>query len=102
MALILGSLGLLLAEPVGRGIGRPGERPGARPSPIDHLPNTWVAPLWIGIAQLCIVVVTSRVAGLRDKVAPAVLIAVGLLTTVAIVCAFASPAPGASERLPSS
>jgi hypothetical protein len=81
----MASLGLLLAEPVGRAIGRPGLRPGARPSPIDHLPKTWLAPLWIGVAQLCIVLISA-----------------GVLTTVAIVCAFASPAPDASERLPSS
>jgi hypothetical protein len=87
----MASLGLLLAEPVGRAIGRPGLRPGARPSPIDHLPKTRLAALWIGVAQLCIVLITSRVAGLRGQLASAVLISASVLTTVAIVCAFASP-----------
>jgi hypothetical protein len=84
----MASLGLLLAEPVGRAIARPGARPGAGPSPIDHLPNTWFAALWIGVAQVCIVLVTSRVAGLRDGLASAVLISAGVLTIVAIACAF--------------
>jgi hypothetical protein len=87
----MASLGLLVAEPVGRAIGRSGAGLGPRPSPIDHLRNTWVAALWIGVAQLCIVLVTSRVAGLRDELAPAVLISAGVLTSVAIGCAFASP-----------
>ncbi len=87
----MASLGLLVAEPVGRAIGRSGVRPGARPSPIDALPNTWVAALWVGVAQCCIVVVTSRVAGLRDALAPAGLISGGVLLTVAIACAFTSP-----------
>ncbi len=86
------SLGLLVAEPVGRLIGPTGPRPGARrPSPIDRLANTWAAALWIGVAQACIVLVTSRVVGLRDEVWPAVAISVVVLTIVAVACAFLSP-----------
>jgi len=87
----MASLGLLLAEPVGRAIGPRGPRSRVRPSPIDRLPNTWFAPLLIGVAQLCIVVVTSRIAGLRGNVAPAILISAAVLTGVAVVCAFVSP-----------
>jgi hypothetical protein len=69
--------GLLLADPVARGL--------AGRTLLDRVPLGPVGGLGVGSAHLVVVLVASRVAGLRDSAAAAAFVAVGLLVAVVAV-----------------
>jgi hypothetical protein len=73
------SLALLVAEPLGRMLSA--RQFGA----IDGLPNRWWVTPIVAVVQAGLVLVAARVAGLRDSLAAAVLLAGGMLIVVAVV-----------------
>lgn len=74
------SLGLLVAEPVARLL--------RGSSLLERLDRPWVGAIVVGVLQLLVVLVTSRVAGLQvEPVLAAVIAALALVTATAIVSA---------------
>ena len=76
-------LGLLVAEPVARLLS-----PG-RKSVLDRLPRQWWSAVALGLLQLAVVFVASRVAGILHDVRQASIIAVADLSAAVLVLAMA-------------
>lgn len=76
----LGCLGLLAAEPLGRALR------GSEHGPLDRLPRRWWAGPGVAVVHGALVLVNSRVAGLRRSGVEAGLITVGTLLAVVLVC----------------
>lgn len=83
------SLGLLVAEP----LARLSKVSAARLGRLDALERPWKGAIAVGVLQLALVLVTARVAGLQDHLAPAVLIAAFALVTATALSAIPGNEP---------